>query len=52
MPPLACGGARSQEQSVEQIADWFRAEGWEVRLAFFDEYYVHIDLMVVPVADS
>ncbi|HMK86960.1 MAG TPA: arginine deiminase family protein, partial [Steroidobacteraceae bacterium] len=25
-------------------------EGWETRLAFFDEYYVHIDLMVVPVA--
>ena len=49
---LGCGGARSQEQSVEQIADWFRAEGWEVRLAFFDEYYVHIDLMVVPVADK
>jgi len=24
--------------------------GWETRLAFFDEYYVHIDLMVVPIA--
>ena len=49
---LGCGGARSQEESVNQIAEWFRAEGWEVRLAFFDEYYVHIDLMVVPVADK
>lgn len=49
---LGCGGARSQEESVSQIADWFRVEGWEVRLAFFDEYYVHIDLMVVPVAEK
>ena len=49
---LGCGGQRTQEESVNQIAEWFRAEGWEVRLAFFDEYYVHIDLMVVPVADK
>jgi hypothetical protein len=27
-----------------------RKEGWETRLAFIDEYYVHIDLMVVPIA--
>lgn len=49
---LGCGGARSQEEAVNQVADWMRAEGWEVRLAFFDEYYVHIDLMVVPVAEK
>jgi N-dimethylarginine dimethylaminohydrolase len=29
---------------------WFDKEGWETRLAFIDEYYVHIDLMVVPIA--
>ena len=49
---LGCGGARSQEEAVNQIATWMRAEGWEVRLAFFDEYYVHIDLMVVPIAEK
>lgn len=49
---IGCGGARSQEEAVLQIAGWFRAEGWEVRLAYFDEYYVHIDLMVVPVAEK
>lgn len=49
---LGCGGARSQEESITQIAEWFRAEGWEVREAFFDEYYVHIDLMVVPIAEK
>jgi N-dimethylarginine dimethylaminohydrolase len=47
---LGCGGARTQEEAAQQVKGWFEAEGWEVRLAFFDEYYVHIDLMVVPVA--
>ena len=49
---IGCGGARTQEEGAHQVADWFEAEGWEVRLAFIDEYYVHIDLMVVPIADK
>lgn len=49
---IGCGGARTQEEGARQVAGWFEAEGWEVRLAFIDEYYVHIDLMVVPVADK
>ncbi len=48
---LGCGGERTQEEGADQVADWFEAEGWEVRRAFFDPYYVHIDLMVVPVAE-
>lgn len=47
---IGCGGARTQEEGARQVGGWFEAEGWEVRLAFIDEYYVHIDLMVVPVA--
>lgn len=47
---IGCGGARTQEEGARQVAGWFEEEGWEVRLAFFDEYYVHIDLMVVPIA--
>ncbi len=47
---LGCGGARTQDQGAGQVKSWLEKEGWEVRLAFFDEYYVHIDLMVVPVA--
>lgn len=47
---IGCGGARTQEEGARQVAGWFEKEGWEVRLAFIDEYYVHIDLMVVPVA--
>ena len=49
---IGCGGARTQEEGALQVASWFEAEGWEVRLAFIDEYYVHIDLMVVPIADK
>lgn len=47
---IGCGGARTQEEGARQVKDWFDKEGWETRLAFIDEYYVHIDLMVVPVA--
>jgi len=49
---IGCGEARTNEAGARQVAGWFEAEGWEVRLAFIDEYYVHIDLMVVPVADK
>ena len=47
---IGCGGARTQEEGAVQVQSWFNAEGWETRLAFIDEYYVHIDLMVVPIA--
>ncbi len=47
---IGCGGGRTQEEGARQVEGWFKKEGWETRLAFFDEYYVHIDLMVVPVA--
>ena len=49
---IGCGGARTQEEGARQVKDWFDKEGWETRLAFFDEYYVHIDLMVVPIAEK
>jgi len=47
---IGCGGGRTQEEGARQVEGWFQREGWETRLAFFDEYYVHIDLMVVPIA--
>lgn len=49
---IGCGGARTQEEGARQVANWFETEGWEVRIAFIDEYYVHIDLMVVPIAEK
>ena len=41
---------RSQEEGARQIAGWMEAEGWEVKLADIDPFYVHIDLMVVMLA--
>jgi N-dimethylarginine dimethylaminohydrolase len=41
---------RTQEQGAAQVARWMEAEGWEVRLADIDPFYVHIDLMVVMLA--
>ena len=49
---IGCGGARTNEAGLKQVAGWFEDEGWEVRTAYIDEYYVHIDLMVVPIADK
>ena len=49
---IGCGGARTQEEAARQVKEWFDREGWETRLAFIDEYYVHIDLMVVPIAEK
>lgn len=49
---IGCGEARTNEAGAKQVAGWFEKEGWEVRIAHIDEFYVHIDLMVVPVADK
>ena len=49
---IGCGGGRTQEEGARQVENWFKREGWETRIAFFDEYYVHIDLMVVPIASK
>jgi len=43
---------RSMEEGARQVAGWMEAEGWEVMLADIDPYYVHIDLMVVMLAEK
>ena len=37
---------RSEGVCARQIAGWMKAEGWDVKLAPIDQFYVHIDLMV------
>lgn len=49
---LGCGGERTQEEAVQQIKSWLDKEGWEVRITYFDPFYVHIDLMVVMIAEK
>ena len=37
---------RSEEVASRQAAEWFMKEGWEIKYAPIDQFYVHIDLMV------
>ncbi len=45
-------GKRCEEVSAKQIGGWFEHEGWEIRYAPIDEFYVHIDLMVCMLAEK
>ena len=49
---IGCGGERTQDEAVQQLKGWFEAEGWEVKPTYFDPFYVHIDLMVVMLAEK
>ena len=37
---------RSEKVAAKQVASWFIGEGWEIKFAPIDPFYVHIDLMV------
>lgn len=37
---------RSEEVAARQVSGWFEDEGWEIKFAPIDQFYVHIDLMV------
>lgn len=43
---------RSEEVAANQVANWFKAEGWEIKYAPIDQFYVHIDLMVCMLNDN
>ena len=45
-------GERTEEPAAKQVAGWFEAKGWEVRLAPIADHYVHIDLMVCMLAEK
>jgi N-dimethylarginine dimethylaminohydrolase len=49
---IGCGGERTQDVAARQVQAWFEREGWEVRISYFDPYYVHIDVMVVMIAEK
>jgi len=40
------GEERTQIQAAEQLAEWMRAEGWEVRIEPIPCQFVHIDVLV------
>ncbi len=37
---------RGEEVAARQVGAWFEREGWEIKYAPIDPFYVHIDLMV------
>ncbi len=43
---------RSEERTARQVGGWMENEGWEVKYAPIDEFYVHIDIMVCMVAEK
>ncbi|MEE8279919.1 MAG: arginine deiminase-related protein, partial [Alphaproteobacteria bacterium] len=43
--------ARSEGVAARQIGRWIEREGWEVKYAPIDSFYVHIDLMVCMLAE-
>lgn len=43
---------RSEGVAARQIGGWLEREGWEVRYAPVDPFYVHIDLMVCMLAEK
>jgi N-dimethylarginine dimethylaminohydrolase len=43
---------RSEEVAARQTAEWFLKEGWEIKFAPIDQFYVHIDLMVCMLNDE
>lgn len=49
---IGCGGERTTEEGAQQVKSWFDKEGWETKLVYFDPFFVHIDLMVVMIAEK
>ena len=45
-------GERTDESGARQFADWFAAEGWEVRLQPFPEHFLHLDVLFSMVTPS
>jgi len=43
---------RTEKVAADQVAEWFIKEGWEIKFAPLDSFYVHIDLMVCMLNDE
>ena len=49
---IGCGGTRTQDLAADQLAEWFREDGWEARVQPFPDRYVHIDVIVAVLAEK
>jgi N-dimethylarginine dimethylaminohydrolase len=49
---IGAGETRTQEVAANQLAAWFREDGWEARVQPIPERYVHIDVLVAVLAEK
>jgi arginine deiminase len=49
---IGAGETRTQEVAANQLADWFREDGWEARVQPIPERYVHIDVLMAVLAEK
>ncbi len=45
-------GERSEQEGSEQVADFVRTEGWEAVVAPINREFVHMDGLIVPLAEK
>jgi N-dimethylarginine dimethylaminohydrolase len=45
-------GVRTDEAGARQLAGWFEAEGWSVRLQPFAEHFLHLDVLFCMARDD
>jgi len=49
---IGAGETRTQEVAANQLAAWFREDGWEARVQPIPERYVHIDVLVAVLGEK
>ena len=49
---IGWSGVRTTYAGARQFAEWFEAEGWEVRLQPFAEHFLHLDVLFCMAADG
>lgn len=49
---IGYSGERSEQAGAEQVANMVRAEGWEVIVAPISREFIHMDGLVVPLAEK
>ncbi|HKH21986.1 MAG TPA: arginine deiminase family protein [Solirubrobacterales bacterium] len=49
---IGVGETRTMEAAANQVARWYREDGWEARVQPIPERYVHIDVLVALLAEK
>jgi N-dimethylarginine dimethylaminohydrolase len=49
---IGAGESRTQQVAADQLAGWFREDGWEARVEPIPGRYVHIDVLMAVVAEK